>query len=125
MKNMIIAIAVLICFAVPAVAADLNAVSGTYVSQRDDTKFLMLRPDATFVLKQRKDPPDRDHPFVEFTGKYEISGEKLKLILADGGTAEGKLSGNMFTDSQGEEWVRKPATPKNVERPKPKPYWRQ
>jgi len=119
MRNIVIAMALLICFAVPAVAADLNAVSGTYYSRRDDTKFLMLRPDATFVLKQRKDPPDKDNPFLELSGKFELNGETLKLILTDGRTAEGKLKGNVFTDSQGEEWAKKPTEPKNVGRAKP------
>ena len=125
MKNIVIAAALLICFAVPAIAADLNAVSGTYYSRRDNTKFLTLRPDSTFVLKQRKDPPDMDNPFVEFTGRYQLNGEALTLMLTDGGTAEGKLKGLVFTDGQGEEWVKKSTDPKNVERPKPKPPWRQ
>jgi len=124
MRNAVIAMALLICFAVPAVGADLSAISGTYISQRDDTKFLMLRPDGTFLLKQRKDPPDRDNPFLEFSGKYEVNGEALKLILTDGGSAEGKLKGIVFTDSQGEEWVKKSTEQKNVERIKPKPFWR-
>jgi hypothetical protein len=126
MRNIVFAMALLICFAVPAVAADLNAVSGTYYNKRDDTKFLTLRNDGSFTLKQRKDPPDKDDPFVEFSGKYQLNGETLKLTVGEGenaGTAEGKLKGSVFTDSQNEEWVKKSTEQKNVERVKPKRWW--
>ena len=121
MRNIVFAMALVICFVVPAVAADLNAVSGTHYSKRDDTKFLLLRNDGTFILKQRKDPPDRDNPFMEFSGKFELNGETLKLTIIDGdkvGTAEGKLKGSVFTDGQGEEWAKKSTESKDVVRPK-------
>src|SRR5271169_3202576 len=98
MRNIILAIALLICLSVPGIAADLSGVTGVYLNQRDDTQFLTLRSDATFVLRQRKPQPDRNNPFIEFTGKYMLDGETLILMLDDGGKAVGKLKGNVFTD---------------------------
>jgi hypothetical protein len=107
MRNIVFAMALLICFAVPGIAADLNAISSVYLSQRDNTQFLTLRPDATFFLKQRKMPPEKEDPFIEFSGKYELKWEKVTLILPDGGTGQGQLQGDVLTDGQGETWVKK------------------
>lgn len=117
MKNIVFALALLICFPVPSSAADLTPVSGTYFSRRDNTQFLMLRPDATFVLKQRKKPPDPDNPFIEVSGTYVLNGETIALKLQDGGTAEGHIKGNVFTDGQDEPWIKK-GEEQNVVRPK-------
>jgi hypothetical protein len=124
MRNIVFAMALLICFAVPGIAADLNAVSGVYLSQRDNTQFLTLRPDATFFLKQRKMPPEKENPFIELSGKYELNGEKVTLILPDGGTGQGELKANVFTDAQGDTWVKKATEPQNVVRPKYKSFFR-
>jgi hypothetical protein len=124
MRNIVFAMALLICFAVPGISADLSPVSGVYLSQRDDTQFLTLRPDATFVLKQRKTPPDKDKPFIEFSGNYQLNGETITLLLSDGGTAEGQLKGSVFTDSQGDAWVKRNTEQQNVVRPKYKSLFR-
>ncbi len=122
MKNIVFALALLICFPVLSSAVDLAPVSGTYFSQRDNTQFLTLRPDATFVLKQRKKPPDTDNPFIEFSGTYALNGETITLKLQDGGKADGHLKGNVFTDAQSEQWVKK-GEEQNVVRPKYKPLF--
>ena len=122
MKNIVFALALLICFPVPSSAADLTSVSGTYFSQRDNTQFLLLRPDATFVLRQRKKPPNPDNPFTEFSGTYSLNGETITLQIPDGGSAKGKIKGNVFTDSQDEPWVKK-GEEQNVVRPKYKPLY--
>jgi hypothetical protein len=124
MKNIVFALALLICFPVPSGAADLAPVSGTYFSHRDNTQFLTLRPDATFVLRQRKKPPDPDNPFIEFSGTYALNGETLTLRVDDGGKADGQLKGNVFTDGQNEQWIKK-GEEQNVARPKYKPLYRQ
>lgn len=116
--------ALLICFAVPGIAADLKAISGVYLSQRDNTQFLKLRADATSFLKQRKMPSEKENPFIELSGKYELNWEKVTLILQDGGTGHGQLKGNVFTDGQGETWVKKGTEQQNVVRPKYKPSYR-
>jgi len=91
MRSIVFAIALLMCWGVSCIAQDLSPVNGVYLSKRDDTQFLTLRQDSTFVLKQRKSPPDKNDPFVEYTGKYQLDGENIKLILDDGGTAQGKV----------------------------------
>ena len=120
MKYIVFALALLICFPVPSSAVDLTQVSGTYFSQRDNTQFLTLRPDGTFVLKQRKKPPDPENPFVEFAGSYALNGDTVTLKLDDGGKADGHVKGDVFTDGQEEQWVRK-GEEKDVVRPKYKP----
>jgi len=107
MRNIVLAVALAICLSAPSIAADLNAVSGVYLNRSDDAQFLTLRPDATFFLRQKKSPPSKANPFVEFSGKYELNGETVTLILSDGGMAQGQLQGNVFTDSQGSAWVKK------------------
>ncbi len=124
MRNIVFAMALLLCFAVQSIAADLTAVSGVYLNKADDTQFLTLRPDATFFIKQRKKPPDKENPFVEFSGKYAINEEQVTLVLDDGRTGKGQLKGNVFTDGQGQMWVKKSEEERNVERPKPKPWYR-
>jgi hypothetical protein len=52
-------------------------------------------------------PPEKENPFVEFSGKYELKWEKVTLILPDGGTGQGQLQGDVFTDGQDETWVKK------------------
>ncbi|MFZ0927875.1 MAG: hypothetical protein WAN11_04710 [Syntrophobacteraceae bacterium] len=124
MRNIVFALALLICFAVQSIAADLNVVSGVYLNKSDDTQFLTLRPDATFFIKQRKKPPDKENPFVEFSGKYELNEEQVTLILDDGRIGKGQLKGNVFTDGQGQMWVKKSEEEHNVVRPKYKPWYR-
>jgi len=124
MRSIVFAIALLMCWGVSCIAQDLSPVNGVYLSKRDDTQFLTLRQDSTFVLKQRKSPPDKNDPFVEYTGKYQLDGENIKLILDDGGTAQGTVKGNIFTDGQGDIWVKKGTEQENVVRPKYKPWWR-
>lgn len=118
MKSIVIVMALLFCFAAPSTAADLNSVSGTYYSAKDKTQFLTLRSDGTFTLKQRKSPPEADNPFIEFSGRYQLNGEKITLLLEDGGGAEGQIQGPVFKDSQGDVWQKKAEGPQNVERPK-------
>ncbi len=124
MKNIVFALALLICFPVPGSAIDQAPVSGTYFSHRDNTQFLMLRPDATFVLRQRKKPPDPDNPFIELSGTYALNGETITLQTQDGGSAKGQIKGNVFKDGQDEEWVKK-GEEQNVVRPKYKSLYRQ
>ncbi len=124
MKKIVSGLILLIFWISPTLAADMSAVAGVYLNQRDDTQFLTLRPDASFVLRQRKKPPDKDNPFVEFNGNYEINGETISLKLADGGQALGQLKGNVFTDGQGEIWVKRGTEQHNVTRPKSKPWYR-
>ncbi len=125
MRSIVIAMALLICSSIPAIAAeaDVSPVVGVYLCQSDNTQFLTLRQDATFTLRQRKKPPDRNDPFVEFSGKFQVNGEMITLILDDGGKADGTLKANVFTDGQGDAWVKKGSEPKNVERPKYKSLW--
>jgi hypothetical protein len=127
MRNIVFAMALLICFiclAPRSFGADLSGVSGVYLCHTDDTQFLTLRQDATFVLRQRVKPPDKEKPFMEFTGKYQLNGETLTLILDDGGIAEGQLKGSVFTDAQGDAWVKKSTEQKDVVRPKYKLWFR-
>lgn len=118
MKNAILVIAFLVCFTGSSVAADFTAASGTYISQKDNKEVLILYPDATFHLKQRKKPPDIDNPFIELSGKYELTGETVKLILQDGGTGTGQLKGNVFQDTQGDMWIKQTDVQQNVQRPR-------
>jgi hypothetical protein len=118
MRRIVFAIALLIFSTCPAIAEDMSTVAGVYISKSDVTQFLTLRADATFVLRQRKKPPDRDEPFAEFTGNYLVNGGTITLTLEDGGKAMGELKGNVFTDIQGEIWVKKDTTEHNVVRPK-------
>jgi hypothetical protein len=120
MRYIVFALALLICFPALSSAVDLAPVSGTYFSQRDNTQFLTLRPDGTFVLKQRKKPPDPDNPFVEFSGSFAFNGDTVTLKLDDGGKADGHVKGDVFTDAQNEAWTKK-GEEKDVVRPKYKP----
>ena len=106
-----------------AIAQGLSTATGVYISSSDVTQFLTLRPDSTFVLRQRKKPPDKDEPFAEFTGNYLINGETITLTLSDGGKAMGELKGNVFTDIQGQTWIKKGTEEKNVVRPKNKKWY--
>ncbi|MGC9964794.1 MAG: hypothetical protein ABSE08_05265 [Syntrophobacteraceae bacterium] len=123
MKNAAIATALLICFTISSFAADLSSASGTYINKRDKTQFITFYPDATFHLKQRKQPPDVENPFIELSGKYELNGETVKFILQDGGTGTGQLKANAFMDGQGDIWVKQGTDDQGVQRPKRHKYF--
>jgi hypothetical protein len=123
MKKMFIlgisATAVLLSAVLCCIAADVPPVTGTYISKDDPKEYLSLYPDGTFFLKQRKQIPDIEAPFREYTGKYRIIGEDIKLETSDGGESSGKLKGNTFEDSQGRPWVKQGSEPpRPVERAK-------
>jgi len=124
MRNIAFATTLLIFLTAPCMAADPSTVTGVYFCNRDETQFLTLRPDSSFVLRQRKKPPDKDNPFTEYSGKYVINGETLRLVLDDGREAEGQLKGNVFTDGQGVSWQKKSTEQPDVVRPKYKPWYR-
>ena len=118
MRYIVFAMAVAVCFTAPSIAADLSGVSGVYLSRLNDSQFLTLRPDGTFFLRQKRTPPAKINPFIEFSGNYELNGETVILMLPNGGTAQGQLRGNIFTDSQGAVWVKR-----GTEQQKPVKPW--
>ena len=77
---------------------------------KDAKEYLTLYPNGTFFLKQRKSPPDLEHPFAELNGTYIMNGEVITLELSDGGKAEGKIKGNTFEDGQGKPWLKQPGS---------------
>lgn len=82
-----------------------STVSGTYVN-KESKEYLTLYPNGTFFLKNRKSPADVQHPFEDLSGTYMVNGETITLQLSDGGTADGKIKGNVFEDSQGKPWLK-------------------
>ncbi len=118
MKRILCAVALLLYFTASSFAADYSSVAGNYISKSDKTQILTLSANGTFFLKQRKNPPDVDHPFIEISGQFQIDGEKLILGLKDGRACVGKLVGNTFDDGEGDKWVKEGTEQQNVERPK-------
>jgi hypothetical protein len=124
MRNIALATALLVLLTCPCIAADVSGLAGVYFCHRDETQFLTLRADSTFVLRQRKKPPDKDEPFVEVNGTYILNGEILQLLIDEGKSAQGNLKGTVFTDAQGDVWEKKSTEPQNVVRPKYKPWYK-
>ncbi|MEM5789247.1 MAG: hypothetical protein AAGU11_18185 [Syntrophobacteraceae bacterium] len=118
MKAVAVALALLFGMVGICVSADIPSSYGTYISKKDSKEYLTLDPQGTFVLKQRKVPPEMSNPFVELTGRYAISGDDLTLILSDGGEATGKLKGNTFVDSEGTPWIKQGSETFDLQRPK-------
>ena len=118
MKAAILAIVLFFALAGFCISAEeRTTIHGTYISSRDSKEYLSLQPNGTFMLKQRKMPPDLENPFMEINGRYGLSGESLTLTLTDGGEASGKLKDNKFEDSDGVIWVKQGSEkPKPVER---------
>lgn len=107
------------CAAADDTANDKAAAAGTYISRQDSKEYITLYADGTFHLKQRKKPAQMDNPFTEISGKYWLNGENINLILPDGGQGAGKLKGNVFEDSDGNNWVKEGTEKHKVETPKP------
>jgi hypothetical protein len=124
MRNIVLAAMLLIFSSISCFAQDSTGISGVYLCKRDDTQFLTLRQDETFVLKQRKKPANKENPFIEFTGTYKLDGETLTLTLDDGKMAKGQIKGNVFTDGQGDTWIKRDPNQQNVVRPKYKSWLR-
>ncbi len=122
MKTAVFALFLLFAMTGLCVSAEDQSVHGTYLNKGDPKEYFTLYPDGTFVLKQRKNPPDIENPFIEMNGKYTISGESLKLILNDGGAASGKFKDLKFEDQSGTMWVKQGSEkPKPLDRPKSHP----
>ncbi len=117
MKSSVFAVLFFFALSGLCAGADQGTAAGTYISKRDSKEYLTLQPDGSFFLKQRKMPPDMEHPFMEVSGKYTLKGEELKLILPDGGEASGKLVDNIFQDSEGIEWVKQGSQRFELKRP--------
>ncbi len=111
MKTIVCALALLLCFTAASFAADPSVI-GNYVNKKDNTEVLTLNPNGTFLLKQRKNPPDKNQPFDEIAGEYQVDGDKLGLRLKNGQSSIGTLRGNIFEDSGGEKWEKEPPKPK-------------
>lgn len=119
MKTVLIALVFFFASAGLCISAEEQSIHGTYISKGDPKEYLSLYPDGSFVLKQRKNPPQLEDPFEELTGKYSLSGESLKLQLKDGGEATGKLKDNKFEDDGGAVWAKQGTEkPKPLDRPK-------
>ena len=106
MKRILIALAILVCLAGTCIGQDLASVTGTYVSKKDSKEYMRLELNSTFVIRQRKVPPNVESPFEEISGKYSIKGDKITFSLPDGGEASGTLKDNTFEDAQGTKWVK-------------------
>jgi hypothetical protein len=81
------------------------SVSGTYVNKANK-EYLTLYPDGTLHLKLRNRSAAPDNPFIEYSGRYTVTGEDIRLELGDGGEASGKIQGNAFVDNEGISWVK-------------------
>lgn len=101
----------------PAASATTAAsVAGTYVSPQNSREYLTLRPDGTFTLKQQSKPYNIEHPYMTFEGSFKMEGEKVMLLLRDGGEATGKIQDNAFVDTDGKPWMKQNApAPKKTE----------
>lgn len=99
------AIALVLAFAGISFCED-PGVAGTYISKDNPREYLKLNPDGTFFLKQKgkASGPEATYKFIE--GKYELSGQELKLKLADGGEASGTMKGTTFWDAGGTPWPK-------------------
>ncbi len=117
MKSAILAILLVFSLAGFCAGADQDTTAGTYISKKDSKEYLILHPDGSFALKQRRMPPSMENPFVELTGKYSVKGEELTLKLPDGGEATGKLAGNTFEDSEGVVWIKEGSQRFELKRP--------
>ncbi|MFZ2446612.1 MAG: hypothetical protein WAW37_09650 [Syntrophobacteraceae bacterium] len=106
MRTTILAVVLFFALAGFCMSAEEPTIPGTYVSKQDSKEYLALYPDGTFILKQRKKPPEIENPFVEIPGKYRIVGEDITLTLTDGGEAIGKIKDNKFEDAGGAIWVK-------------------
>jgi hypothetical protein len=86
-------------------AGSESTVSGTYVNKANK-EYLTLYPDGTLHLKLRNRSAAPDNPFIDYSGRYTVTGEDIKLQLVDGGEASGKIQGNAFVDNEGISWVK-------------------
>jgi hypothetical protein len=106
MKRLTLIVAALVLFTIScSLAGSEPSVSGTYVNKANK-EYLTLYPDGTLHLKLRNRPTDPDKLFIEYSGRYTVSGQDIKLELEDGGEASGKIQGNAFVDNEGISWVK-------------------
>ncbi|MHC1726869.1 MAG: hypothetical protein AB9866_12830 [Syntrophobacteraceae bacterium] len=122
MKRTLLLVLLLLCFAGTSIAADVADITGKYISKQEVKEYIMLYPDRTFHLKQRRIPASIENPFVEISGKYRVMGNTVILMLPDQGKGEGegslKLEGNTLEDDEGTKWVKEGSEHKPVERAK-------
>ncbi|MBI4422541.1 MAG: hypothetical protein HY554_02370 [Elusimicrobia bacterium] len=81
---------------VPAGPAPSSVV---YLNKRNADERLTLNPDGTFQLRDRG---------KDLTGRYELYGEKVALVLPNGRRAVAKRRGRTLVDPDGREWSRQP-----------------
>lgn len=106
-----VALAFTIVFSIPVHAEE--PVYGTYINKDNSKEYLTLKADKTFFLKQENKPFDPEHPYAELTGTYVMNGESIKLLLSDGGVADGKIVNGTFDDGKGKPWLKQGYTPKS------------
>lgn len=70
---------------------------GKYVNKENGTDYIDLKPDKTFYLQERG---------RGFTGKYEIAGDVITIMLAGGQAGRARRRGETFMDEEGKTWVR-------------------
>jgi hypothetical protein len=79
-----------------------KGVTGIYVHEKNKREYLELRSDSMFFV----------HGVGQsVSGKYKVDGETITLTLDNGPSVQAKIHGSVFTDPDGESWIKgeKPA----------------
>lgn len=86
----------------PEVKADTRDYSksapGKYVNRDNGTEYIELKPDGSFFLRERGS---------SFTGKYEVSGNTITIMVGSGQAARARFKGDTIEDDLGKIWVKK------------------
>jgi len=80
-----------------------KGVTGIYVHEKNKQEYLELRSDSMFFV----------HGVGQsLSGKYKVDGEVITLTIDKGPSVQAKIHGPVFTDPDGESWIKgeKPAS---------------
>jgi len=79
---------------------------GTYTNPGNNKEYIELKPDGTFFFQQWG---RQQWEKMGWTGKYEVAGDTLTLVYANGNAARGRMRGNKLIFEENRTWVKKEA----------------
>ena len=74
---------------------------GKYVNKDNATQYIELKSDKSFFLKENG----------SHSGKYEVNGNVLTIVLGNGQSARANFKGNTVIDELGKVWVKQNSEP--------------
>ena len=98
MKKIICIVLIIIIFL--SAGCIKSGVEGKYFNTNDKEEYLELKSDGTFFVYQKM-------LGGTFAGKYELDGDKIRLITPEGWADVGRIEKNkIYFDSTGKWWQK-------------------